>query len=90
MRLFGRLNKIRSSGWGMSKSKSTKVSSGRVLNDFEYTDDRIFFYLYYGKFKIYSKLEISKKKKTYSNHPASSVVSIYKFSFICLFYYPHL
>lgn len=63
MRLFGRLNKIRSSGWGMSKSKSTKVSSGRVLNDFEYTDDRIFFYLYYGKFKIYSKLEISKKKK---------------------------
>lgn len=44
MRLFGRLSKISSSGWGMSKSKSTKVSSGRVLNDFEYTNDRIFFF----------------------------------------------
>lgn len=43
MRLFGRLSKISSSGWGMSKSKSTKVSSGRDLNDFEYTNDRIFF-----------------------------------------------
>lgn len=41
MRLFGRLS---SSGWGMSKSKSTKVSSGRDLNDFEYTNDRIFFF----------------------------------------------
>ena len=46
MRLFGRLSKISSSGWGMSKSKSTKVSLGRVLNDFEYTNDRIFFNLF--------------------------------------------
>ena len=43
MRLFGRLSKISSSGWGMSKSKSAKASLGRVLNDFEYTNDRIFF-----------------------------------------------
>ena len=95
-RLFGRLSKIRSSGWGLSKSKYTKVSSGRVLNDFEYTNDRIFFLkpFYYGKFKTYSKVEISKKTKTkthtHSNHPASSVVSIYKFCFICLSYYSHL
>lgn len=52
MRLFGRLSKISSSGWGMSKSKSTKVSSGRDLNDFEYTNDRIFFFLTFLLWKI--------------------------------------
>ena len=79
-RLFGRLSKIRSSGWGLSKSKYTKVSSGRVLNDFEYTNDRIFFLNLFTmeNLKHIQKQRLVKKQK--QKHTPIVIIQLHQLS----------